>query len=73
MTNNQVIYLVAAVAGTFSFAAYAGLIAVPAWQAYTAVWQRVAAVFLSLYVLAALLGVGVIAGAGVVWFWDRLI
>ena len=34
-------------------------------------WERLAATFLTLYVLAAFLIVGVVGGAAVVWFWDR--
>jgi hypothetical protein len=71
MSNTSVTYLVAAFAGTFSLAAFVGLIVVPAWTAYSTMWERVAAAFLSLYVLAALLGSGVLVGAAVVWFWDR--
>jgi hypothetical protein len=71
MSNTSITYLVAACAGTFSLAAFVGLIVVPAWTAYSTMWERVAAAFLSVYVLAALLGSGVLVGAAVVWFWDR--
>ena len=33
---------------------------------------RVAALFLSLYVGAAFVGVGIAGGAAVIWFWDRI-
>jgi len=61
--------LVAAFAGAFGLALYAGLILVPAWSAYTRIWQRLAATLLSLYVLAALVGVGVGVALAVVYFW----
>jgi hypothetical protein len=61
--------LVAVCAGTFGFALYAGLILVPAWTSYTRIWQRLAATLLSLYVLAALVGVGVGAALAAVYFW----
>jgi hypothetical protein len=32
----------------------------------------VAAVFLSFYVLLAFIGLGVVGGAAIVWFWDRI-
>jgi hypothetical protein len=48
------------------------LIVVPAITAYRGVLQRVAVVVLSMYVLAALVGVGVLAGALVVFEWPRL-
>lgn len=72
MSNTSITYLVAACAGAFSFAAYVGLILVPAWNAYSSLWERVAATFLSLYVLAAFVGVGMAGGAAVIWFWDRI-
>lgn len=72
MSNTVVTYLVAAFAGVFGIAAFAGLILVPAVSSYTRFWERVAATFLSLYVLAALVGIGIGAGAAVVYFWDRL-
>jgi hypothetical protein len=61
--------LVAALAGAFGLALYAGLILVPAWSSYTRLWQRLAATLLSLYVLAALVGVGVGVALAVVYLW----
>jgi hypothetical protein len=72
VSNTAITYLVAACAGVFGIAAFAGLILVPAWSSYTRLWERVAATVLSLYVLAVLVALGVAAGAAVVWFWDRL-
>lgn len=71
MSNVAITYLVAACAGVFSLAAYAAWILVPAWTAYSRAWQRVAAVFLSLYVLITFLGLGAAAGFGVIYFWDN--
>jgi O-antigen ligase len=72
MSNEQVTLLVAATCGVLGIAAWIGLLVVPTWQAYSSVWQRLAASFLTLYVVAAMVGVGVAGAAGVVWFWDRL-
>jgi hypothetical protein len=72
VSNTAITYLVAACAGVFGIAAFAGLILVPAWSSYTRLWERVAATVLSLYVLAVLVALGVAAGAAVVWVWDRL-
>ena len=72
MSNEAITYLVAACSGVFGLAAYVGLILVPAWNAYSRVWERAAAAFLSLYVLAAFVILGVAGGAAVVWFWDRI-
>jgi hypothetical protein len=71
MSNTSITYLVGACAGVFSLAAFTAWVLVPAWTAYGRTWERLAAVFLSLYVLAAFVGVGVAAGAAVVYFWDR--
>lgn len=72
MSNEAVTYLVAACAGVAILAAYVGMILIPAIQSYSRAWERIAAGFLSLYVLLALMGVGAGAGAAIVWFWDRL-
>lgn len=69
MSRTTINELVAVCAGTFGLALYAGLILVPAWSAYTRVWQRLAATLLSLYVLAVLAGIGVGAALAVVYFW----
>ena len=69
MSNESIIILVAACSGVFGFAAWVGLLAVPAWQSYSRVWERIGAVFLSLYAVAAFIGVGVAAGALVVYLW----
>jgi hypothetical protein len=72
MSNTSITYLVGACAGVFSFAAYVAWVAVPAWTAYTRVWQRVAAVFLSLYVLATMVGLGVVIGVLLTLNWDQI-
>jgi len=71
MSNETITYVVAACSGVLGLAAYLGLIVVPAWQAYSRVWERLAAAFLTLYVLAAFMMLGVLAGAAVVWTYDR--
>ena len=71
MTNESITYLVAAVCGVFGLAAYVGFILVPAWTSYSRWYERIGAAFLSLYVLAALMALGLGGGAAVVWFWDR--
>ena len=72
MSNQSITYLVAACCGVFALSAYVAFILVPAWTAYSRVWQRMAAAVLSLYVLAAFAAVGVAGGAAVVWFWDSI-
>jgi hypothetical protein len=69
MTRSQINELVAAGAGVLSLGLFAGLILVPAWSSYSRLWERVAATVLSLYVLAVLVGVGVVAALAAVYFW----
>jgi hypothetical protein len=72
MTNAAIIYMVGAFAGVFALAAYAAWVLIPAWSAYSRGWQRAAAVFLSLYVLLAFVGMGIGVGVSVVYFSDRI-
>jgi len=69
MGRSQINELVAAGAGVVSLALFAGLILVPAWSSYSRMWERLAATVLSLYVLAVLVGVGVVAALAAVYFW----
>jgi hypothetical protein len=72
MSNQSVTYLVGACAGVFGLAVFCALVVVPAITAYRRPLERVAVVVLSLYVLAALVGVGVVLGALVVVEWPRV-
>jgi hypothetical protein len=47
--------------------AWAVFILAPAWTSYGRIWERLAASFLSLFILATLLGIGVVAGLVFVW------
>ena len=51
-------------------ACYIALILVPAWRCYGRVWEKIAASFLTLFILATLLGVGAAIGLAVVWTYD---
>jgi hypothetical protein len=72
MSNTSITYLVGACAGVFSLAAFTAWILVPAWTAYSRTWERVAALALSLYVLAAFVGLGIAVGAVIIYFWDQI-
>jgi hypothetical protein len=63
--------LVLALAAGVVGAGYIALILVPAWECYGRLWEKVAASFLSLYILVTLLGVGSAIGLAIVWFYDR--
>jgi hypothetical protein len=69
MTRSQINELVAAAAGLISLGLFAGLILVPAWSSYSRLWERLAATVLSLYVLAVLVGVGVVGALAAVYLW----
>ncbi|HEY8583601.1 MAG TPA: hypothetical protein VIL49_11660 [Capillimicrobium sp.] len=72
MSNSQITYLVVGVCGLAVLLTFVLLVLRPAWQSYSRVWERLAASFLSLYVLATLVGIGVAGGLAVTWFWDEI-
>jgi O-antigen ligase len=72
MTNEQIIYTVAIGSGVLGLLAYIAFILVPAWGAYSRVWERLAASFLTLYVLAAFIILGAAGGATIIYFWDQI-
>ncbi|MGI9184649.1 MAG: hypothetical protein ACR2GZ_06755 [Solirubrobacteraceae bacterium] len=72
MSNQSVTYLVGACLGVFGLAAFGTLVLAPAITAYRRPLERVAVVVLSLYVLAALVGLGVLLGALIILEWPRL-
>jgi hypothetical protein len=72
MTNEQIIYAVAIASAALGLIAYLVFILIPAWTAYSRVWERLAASFLTLYVLAGFIILGAAGGALIVYFWDRL-
>jgi hypothetical protein len=69
MSRTTVNYLVGGGALVLGLGLYTGLILVPAWTAYSRLWERVAATVLTLYVLAVLVGVGVAGALAAVYFW----
>ena len=69
MSTTDINDLVAVCAGVFGLALYTGLILVPAWTSYSRLWERVAASILTLYVLAVLVGVGVVGALAAVYYW----
>jgi uncharacterized membrane protein len=72
VSNQSITYLVGACACVFGFAAFCALVLVPSVTAYRRPLERVVVVVLSLYVLAALVGIGVLLGALIVVEWPRL-
>lgn len=59
-----------AAAGGMVFLGYVVFILIPACTSYGRLWERVAAGFLSLFMLVALLGIGLAIGFSLVYFYD---
>lgn len=73
MTNDdQITYAVAGAAALFSLVAWIFLVAVPAWNSYWRLRERVLAIVMSVYILAAFVGMGACAGAVFLYYYDRL-
>jgi hypothetical protein len=72
VTSTQITYVVAAICGVGVMSAFVALIAFPAWSAYSKGWERLAASFLSLFVLVALILVGAAGGAAIAYYWDSI-
>jgi len=72
MSNTAVTELVAVLAGLLALGAFVGLVTVPAVSAFQRTWERIVAGLLSLWVLGAFVGVGILAGAAVIYFWPTL-
>ena len=63
--------VVAALSAPLAIAAYVGLIVIPAWTSYGRWWERIAATFLTFYIVAALAGIGAAIGLGIIWTYDE--
>ena len=63
--------LAIALAAGITVAGFIAFILVPAVSAYGRLWEKVGAGFLSLFILATLLGLGAALGLAVVWSYDR--
>jgi len=58
--------------GLVVLAGYGGLILAPAWNSYGRVWEKLAASFLSLFMLVTLVALGVAVGLVVFWSYAGL-
>jgi hypothetical protein len=65
-------YYLFGVAGLLSVSAFVGLILVPALGSYGRAWEKLVAGFLSLFVLAALVLIGVVVGIVIFFNWDKI-
>jgi hypothetical protein len=66
-------YLLYGIAGVICLVVFATLILSPALSAYGRIWEKAAAGFLSLFVLAALVIGGVIIGLVVVVYYPNIV
>ena len=72
MTNAAATIVIAGTCGALALVAFVYFIAWPACTAYSSTWERLAAAFLCLYVLAGLLLIGAAGGAAFAYYWDRI-
>jgi len=66
-------YLLFGAAAAVSLSAFVGLILVPAVSSYGRAWEKTVAGLLSLFILAALVVVGVVLGLVVVWQYNEIV
>lgn len=71
MSNTHVTYLVGGCSVVIGLIFFTVLVVVPAITAYRRVWERAVVLVLSAYVLAALVGIGVLLGALIIFEWPR--
>ena len=65
-------YYLFGAAGLITITAFVAFILVPALGSYGRTWEKLAAGFLSLFVLAALVGIGLALGVYVFFNWDDI-
>jgi hypothetical protein len=68
-TWTQVVIIAAA---GLSVIVWGALVLVPAWTSFSKLWERLVAVVLSVYVLAAFALAGALLGAAFLWYFDEL-
>jgi uncharacterized membrane protein YfcA len=71
MSNTHVTYLVGAGCGVVALGAFIVLVVAPALTSFRRAWERVAVLFVSAYIFAALAGIGVVLGAWIIIQWPR--
>jgi hypothetical protein len=59
-------------AGLVSLVAFAALILAPAVASFGRTWEKATAIFVSVFVLIALLAIGVAVGIAIVYYWDDI-
>jgi small-conductance mechanosensitive channel len=72
MIEDRVSQIVIGVVVVVSLALWIAFVAVPAWRSYWRLRERLLALVMSVYVLAAFVLAGALAGGVVLWYYDRL-
>jgi small-conductance mechanosensitive channel len=70
--DDQISVIVIGVVSAISLALWVAFVAVPAWRSYWRLRERLLAIVMSVYVLAAFVLAGALAGGLVLWYYDRL-
>lgn len=70
--DDQITYAVVGLAALVSLVAWVLLILIPAWKSYWRLRERVLAAVMSVYILAAFMGMGACIGAVFLYYYDRL-
>jgi len=65
-------YLLFGVAGLIGLVAFVGLILVPAVSSYGRIWEKAVVSLVSIFVLAALVLVGVVLGLAFVYYYNDI-
>jgi hypothetical protein len=71
-SDDKITYAVAGVAALISLVAWVMLILVPAWGSYWRLRERVLAIVMSVYILAAFVVMGGVVGGVFLYYYDRL-
>jgi hypothetical protein len=65
-------YLLFGAAGLISLLAFGLLILVPAIGSFGRTWEKLTAVLVSLFLLIALMAIGITIGIAIVYYWDDI-
>lgn len=65
-------YLLFGAAGLISVLAFCALILAPTIGSFGRTWEKATAILVSLFVLVALLAIGIALGIAIVYYWDDI-
>ena len=70
--DDQITYAVVGLTALVSIVAWVVLILVPAWGSYWRLRERMLAAVMSIYILAAFMGMGACIGGVFLYYYDRI-